>query len=512
MDFQNLFSEVNGERNSKHDIIEEEVDLYMASFKIDANERLEKFLLDAQQHVTAFQRRKNASLEAFDRQGDKLRVDFADELRLRQRGFYYEEKKREDEFHEEQQRMKKKFDDAEQILHTKFKSQFFEQLLKNGVSSTRRLTQPAYIFERFPDLPEELQMNIWFMAAHDKNTDRHPFVHYGNWDDLYEGFHRDVSSAISIGYTGNGLLQPGYKPSSNKYNPAVLQACRLAREVAKTVYTCLPVEYGEKFTDEGLSRQAYFDLVNDEFFLSWKRNLGRSRWAEHRIIVDLLVKHHATKDQWQSLPVALRKHIENLLEIRNLQIDLRVLYNIPPHIWAEFSKLDCLTILMPPTKNHEISVHNRAFKPKDGTKFGKRADWIWGYCYKLLSSVKKDFPDWRHPKIKVHLVDDLKCEETYEEASPEEYDEVHSHPPPGDTLHNPFPNYLDHSEMIVFPTRNSNVYLPEDYELDEDDDLEWYRMNRLPKFSFEVTKKDMQYGHRWPFDEDNDVDDSEGSD
>ncbi|KAF7874201.1 hypothetical protein EAF04_002873 [Stromatinia cepivora] len=505
MDFQNLLSEVNDERNSKHDIIEEEVDLYMASFKIDANERLEEFLLDAAQHEIAFQCRESASREAFDRENDKLCVDFEAEMRLRRWWFYDDERKREDEFREEQQRTKKEFDDAEQILQAKFKSQFSDQLLKNGVSSTRRLTQPAYTFERFPDLPEELQMNVWFMAAHDKNTGHHSFMRCWKCVDPHESFHRDVSRAISIGYTDYELFQLG-KSSSGRYIPAILQACRLAREVAKTVYTCLPVGYGKKVTDGGLSRQAYFDLVNDEFFLSWRRALGRDRWTEHRLIVDLLVKQHSSKDQWQSLPVAVRKDIENLLEIRNLQIDIRVFYNTPPRVWAEFSKLDCLTILMPQTNNHEIEMYDLTFKPKNGTKFGKRADWIWGYCYKLLSSVKKDFPDWRHPKIKVHLVDDIECEEAYEGASPEEYDEVHSHPPPGSTLHNPFP---EHSEMIVFPSGDSDVYLPEEYELDEDDDLEWYRMKRLPKFSFAVTKEDMQYANQWPFDEGNDADDSE---
>ncbi|CAD6447302.1 021e3107-2f35-4da0-93e2-dfa1b3f25276 [Sclerotinia trifoliorum] len=457
MDFQHSSSEINGERDPKHDIIEEEVDLYMASFKIDANEKHD---------------------------------------------FYYEKKKRADECQEEHQRMKRKSNDAENILQIKHKSQFFQQLIKTDVSSTRRLTQPAYVFEKFPHLPQELQIIIWRMAAEDKNTDRYSFVNYGNQDDIHRPFHRGVSSAIATKNINYEPVEPGNKPSGNIYIPAVLHACRLARDVAETVYTCLPIDYGETTTYEALSRQAYFDLVNDEFLLPWKMVLPRLRWIEHRIIVDLLIKHHATKGQWESLPATLRKHVESLLKIRNLQMDLRTFYNVPPHIWAEFSMLECLTILISPTNSiGDVSVQDRTFKPKPGTKFGKRADWIWGYCYKLLNSVKKDFPNWRHPKIKVLLIDDPECEETYEEANPEEYDQVHPSPPPGDKLHIPFPGWLDHYQTFIYPTRNNNVYLPEKSELDEGDDFEWYRMQRLPKFSLEVTKKDLQFGQQWPFDE-----------
>lgn len=506
MDLQNSSPEINSERDPKHDIIEE-VDLYMASFKLDANERRETFLLDTEQHLIDYQCRKNASLEAFDRQNDKLKYDFQDEMHLHQLGFRCEQKKLDDEFREEQQRTKRKFNDAEHILQIRHKSPFPQQVLENGASSTRRLTQPAYVFEGFPHLPVELQIIIWRMAAENKKPDRHSLVHYGKSDYLNRGFHRRVSSAISINYTGYEQINPGNKSPGKKNIPAVLHACSIAREVAKTVYTCLPIEYGERIMDEGLSRQAYFDLINDEFFLPWKMALPRLRWTEHRIIVDLLIRHHATKNQWKSLPVALKEHIENMLEIRNLQMDLRAFVTVPPHIWAEFSKLECLTILIPPRDSRDISMHDHTFKPKPGSKFGKRADWIWGYCYKLLSSVKKDFPDWRHPNIKVHLVDYPECEETYEEASPEEYDKVHSTPPPGDELHIPFPGWLDHLERAVSPTRNTNVYLPKKSELDEGDDFEWYRMNRLPKFSFEVTKKDLQFEHLWPFD----VDESERS-
>ncbi|ESZ92339.1 hypothetical protein SBOR_7288 [Sclerotinia borealis F-4128] len=150
----------------EHDI-EEEFDLYLASFRGDEYEKLQKYRLDTERRRIGYTSETN-----------RLRQEFKDDMELRKHRYC---------------RMVLKYDsDAsndQRIPREELRPQFSDQLLvstlatlllkvdrtnwiqkKHGILSTRKLTRPAYIFERFLELPKELQIKIWSMVAYSKNV------------------------------------------------------------------------------------------------------------------------------------------------------------------------------------------------------------------------------------------------------------------------------------------------------------------------------------------------------
>jgi hypothetical protein len=167
--------------------------------------------------------------------------------------------------------------------------------------------------------------------------------------------------------------------------------------IARNVFTRIP--FKSFYTKGAATKFAYFNTLYDTFYI------GGYAWNKSKILVDLIIKLNTTHD----LLPGVRSGVERLQNIRLLTVDLNVFGALPPRVWAEFPKLEVLTIALYPFPTIEddelqrVERHPRVelMKPRRRSKFGKRAEWIFKSATESLQSVKKDLPQWKLPKIEV---------------------------------------------------------------------------------------------------------------
>ena len=165
--------------------------------------------------------------------------------------------------------------------------------------------------------------------------------------------------------------------------------------VAQTTFTRPPFKH---YTREG---EAYFNTPYDTFYI------GGETWSEFKILIDLLVKLNTTRPLREPVQNDLRK----LQNIRLLIVDLNIFGAAPLRLWAEFPKLEVLTIAFYPSstiKDKELRYRDpdngpvRFITPLRGTIFGKRAGYIRKIALETLETLKNsEIPKWKIPTVEV---------------------------------------------------------------------------------------------------------------
>jgi hypothetical protein len=165
-------------------------------------------------------------------------------------------------------------------------------------------------------------------------------------------------------------------------------------EALKT-FTLLPCSSGDTYD----KCEAYFNTSYDNFYL------GGKYWTEFKILVDLLIGLNTTRPLREPLQRDLDKFTKS---IRLLTVDLNIFGLLPVRIWAEFTKLEVLTIafyswsdvddtfVLKSAKSPAfIKLRNRE------TRCGKRAELILKSASDSFDKLQRDMPQWNAPKIEV---------------------------------------------------------------------------------------------------------------
>lgn len=257
---------------------------------------------------------------------------------------------------------------------------------REGIEATRKHAVPAYTFTRFPELPTELQHQIWSLGACFENPQ------------LYHL--QDVRSHDFLNRNGRRLRRYGssqvYQAGDKAYTvPVVLHVCRASRMVAKSIHSLLPCRR--------LNRDQYFNTLYDTFYIG-----GEWSWHNSQILVDLLIRLNTTRP----IPEPARTDVQKLQHIKHLQVDFNIFADLPIGIWVEFYQLESLTIVIYPTDDFTsffdpTLVNESAFAELNvRSKHGKRGQWLIDFALESFKDAKERterISQWKIPKIKVVL-------------------------------------------------------------------------------------------------------------
>ncbi|CZT50839.1 uncharacterized protein RSE6_11903 [Rhynchosporium secalis] len=288
-------------------------------------------------------------------------------------------------FAESIQRQTRDFDAKERRIWDHARYHFFSKLLDGGVKKARQETVPAYTFERFLELPVELQIQIWSMGARSEPPKFHTILPLSY--DIVDPMRKAPLGQPVITGSSRILQERPFKKI-----PAILQVCHLSRLLSEKVYTRMRC-YGKKAVRTWDS-EGYFNTLYDDFYF------GEHSWESFKILIDVVSQQNTTRQ----LKTKVQRDMNRLLKIRNLFIDFRILVDAPISIWAEFANLTKITIVTYPLIqfNRDIprSDEKLAFvKAQKGTLFGNYAAWVRKVVSAALEKVKSKHPEWNVPKV-----------------------------------------------------------------------------------------------------------------
>jgi 2EXR family len=255
-----------------------------------------------------------------------------------------------------------------------------------GVEVVRNTTVPAYTFTQFGNLPVEIRASIWSLATRVEEPQIYSFFSMAH--DESRLFPRDGSSRI--------FDELPEWPQRKQLFPSVLHACHESRSVASEIYSIMPVKYlGNNWAEE-----TYFNTLYDSFYM------GGDPWNDFKILVDILISWNTTR----SLRTHVRKQVEQLKNIRNLIVDLNIFGAVPVRLWAEFPKLETLTIAfygystIKEEKSWGRKPRDLHFtEPRPG-KYQKRCEWVVNSVRQALEAAKREnLPEWKLPTIRAVL-------------------------------------------------------------------------------------------------------------
>ena len=282
------------------------------------------------------------------------------------------------------------------------------RLQKFKIPGLRKRMVPAYTFELFPKLPTEIQYRIWSLAARVEETK--PNVHRvismreerGRSGEInYKHFSKYLEGSSQLWVI---RVDADHEiPMDMEELPIVFQICSDSRKIGQEIFAELPFVH---WLNMGKISKMYFHTRYDSIYLG-EQKYGGYTWSEFKILVDLLLKQHTTR----SFKPAVQREMEEFRKIRNLIVDLNVFAGAPLNLWAEFPKLEQLTIAFYPFDqvyqpeapiDTSLKDHPGFIVPKAGSKYATRAAWILqSVTASLERVVRKDLPGWKIPKIKV---------------------------------------------------------------------------------------------------------------
>jgi len=144
--------------------------------------------------------------------------------------------------------------------------------------------------------------------------------------------------------------------------------------------------------------EIYFNTLNDSFHIC-----GRS-WGDVKVLVDFAIKINCDRP----LRSDVQRDLNGLLEIRNLIVDFNIFAEVPVQVWAEFRKLERLTISFSPWDYISDSGHDWTEDddvlyleaPKPDTILDKHAQWIVDAATKSFQKVEIDkSTNWKPPQL-----------------------------------------------------------------------------------------------------------------
>lgn len=229
------------------------------------------------------------------------------------------------------------------------------------------------------NFPIELQRRIWSMAARFEEPTTWVFVTF--------------FFSLPIAANSSSI---DYPADTSRPFPTVLHICRQSREEELKVYTPLR-------TLRRLHVHTFINTLYDMFYI------GANKWDNFKILIDLIIKRNTTR---QLVP-GVKKDVEALRNIRFLIVDFNIFGDAPAQIWAEFPRLEKLTVAFYPfeeirtvdfpTNQAGLLPSNLEFvKPQRGTRHGKRAGWVLSLVKSSLEAAKTDdLADWKIPLVEV---------------------------------------------------------------------------------------------------------------
>ncbi|KUJ17298.1 uncharacterized protein LY89DRAFT_733158 [Mollisia scopiformis] len=272
----------------------------------------------------------------------------------------------------------------ESWVHEEYTLQIARQIKDNGIDKTRKHMVPAYTFTRFGELPNELQLRIWSMAARSNKPRTHFLVEDADIPDglpLYYPRSHDTSTIL-----------PEKDEETNDF-PVLLHVCQASRMVVLKVYTPMP-----RVAPNHPDAMQYLNTLYDRFYIG-----GQDSWTDHQLLVDILIRLNSTRP----LPKTVQDNMERLLKIRFLLVDFHVFAALPVKIWAEFEQLEKFTIVMYPYDETGEWENTPGYSPfpefvnvTQRSKYGRRAEWILKSARESFEAVKRsDIPKWTIPQL-----------------------------------------------------------------------------------------------------------------
>jgi hypothetical protein len=245
---------------------------------------------------------------------------------------------------------------------------------------------PAYTFIKFCLLPLEIQLRIWSLAARTEEPRIYSFL------EIEDHSPDPHVPAHALKGSSRILRRPHNRKQNPESFPLILHVCRNSRAVAQSIFTILP----SKNDAWGPDITQYYNVLYNSFYI------GPYGWDAYKILIDILIRRNTTRP----LIKAVQRDMGQLLNIRHLMVDFHIFRAVPASIWADFERLATLKIMFYPfpvtTDPEEPFNLPRFVKPQRGTKYGKRADWIYKSALESLVAAKRDeIPEWRLPEIEV---------------------------------------------------------------------------------------------------------------
>jgi hypothetical protein len=288
------------------------------------------------------------------------------------------------------------------------------KLQKFKIPGLRKRMVPAYTFELSPKLPTEIQYRIWSLAARVEETP--PNIHRvvcmhdepgQNGEFNYKHFSKYLKGSSQLLSTSSRYvtcLDESTRLAMDRETlPIIFQICSDSRKIGQEIFAKLPIVH---YQNMGKSSKMYYHTRYDSIYLG-KQKFGGDTWSEFKILVDLLLKQHTTR----SFKPAVQREMEQFKKIQNLIVDLKVFAGAPLKLWAEFPKLEQLTIAFYPFDQvyqpetliaPGLDIEPKFFVPKAGSKYATRAAWILqSVTASLERVVRKQLPGWKVPRIKV---------------------------------------------------------------------------------------------------------------
>jgi 2EXR family len=320
-----------------------------------------------------------------------------------------------------------------------------------GLDAVRNTTVPAYSFTKFRELPVEIRAKIWSLAARVDEPQIHAFVSMNNDKSLT--IYPDIYNYILNG-SSRILCESREWPARKWPLSSILHTCHQSRAVALNIYTCLAAK---KTLEVRPSQEAYFNTLYGSFYM------GYEPWNDFKILVDIIIKLNTTRP----LRTDVQKDMERLRNIRNLIVDLNIFGAVPACVWAEFPKLEKLTIAFYgygtiSEKEPGGDERELVFKKPQSGKYRKRSDWVVTAATKTLKAAKRSvMAEWKLPTVEAVL----------RRVDADEYNVVDSDSEDED---------LD-----------QNISNEEAEEADEDDDSAWYQQ-AAAKMVHDVPKQEIK--------------------
>jgi hypothetical protein len=338
---------------------------------------------------------ESAEIELFEIQ-DRLRVEreereeaFEEKMRLQRQAFENSERKRRNDIiYQFAHQLWVRFVPHDSASTWKTNLVYQDE----GIDEMRKHAVPAYTFTKFSDLPPEFQLRIWSLAARTEEPQIHLVV--AMTDDRSQS-EWNSSPYCSYGVEGSSRINRDVSIWDPKPVPTVLHISSDSRMVAQTVYTRLL--FSDR-SDVPTGQEGYFNTLYDSFYF------GHKIWTDFKILVDTLLTLNTTRP----LHSSVKRDLKRFQNVRFFIVDFNIFAGAPSRLWAEFHKLEKLTIAIYPYErisNPEATpdaVSPAFIKPHRGSYHGKRADWLHQAALDSLQAAKDhDVPQWKIPEIEV---------------------------------------------------------------------------------------------------------------
>lgn len=243
---------------------------------------------------------------------------------------------------------------------------------------------PAYTFTRFLELPRELQLRIWFLAA--RLEEARDILLLRETEQLHP-------EATRVDFLQRREDESEFE---TPYPVMLGLVCKDARAAALQVYAPVAWKDGSRhFFNYFKVTHGYANILYDCFHIYG----GYSE--NYRLFMNMMHAHHGRIQ----LDQTALDNINFFAKIRILVLNFNLFAHTPTCLWSQFKKLEHLTIVIHPhrTIHHHgsyASDHHSLDRmhPSPSTLFGKRTSWLRSEVTRALRTATTG---WELPTIEI---------------------------------------------------------------------------------------------------------------